>query len=203
MFVHHVVNHTWGLRYPYRRGETEKVGVEIEVWGTSAYLHGSFKKISSRDCLFFNCFVVVVVDVDKKKVASKLFLLSLDYWVLLICLAMAQDQGKDIHYSWFSWYSCLEEGGVFAWEGREWLTWGKEGFSWRTGGRENLYSRLTIKWTSSKTVFKDIHYTLTAPSINCFWKSIYCITQKINISEHACQTFLKELAIFLKYRKLW
>ena len=94
-------------------------------------------------------------------------------------------------------------GGVFAWEGREWLTWGKEGFSWRTGGRENLYSRLTIKWTSSKTVFKDIHYTLTAPSINCFWKSIYCITQKINISEHACQTFLKELAIFLKYRKLW
>ena len=48
-----------------------------------------------------------------------------------------------------------------------------------TGGKEvfKVY-KLTIKWTLSKTVFKDFPNTLRAPPNDCFWESIYCITQK-------------------------
>ena len=51
--------------------------------------------------------------------------------------------------------------------GDKWLTLGKEGFDWGTRGMEKLY-RLTIKWTSSKTVVKDFPYTLRVPSTDCF-----------------------------------
>ena len=59
---------------------------------------------------------------------------------------------------------------LFCLGGGKWHTLGKEGFTWGTRGRGKLY-RLTIKWTSSKTVAKDFPYTLRVPSTDCF-KSI-------------------------------
>ena len=49
----------------------------------------------------------------------------------------------------------------------KWLTLGKEESTWETGGSGRL-CRLTIKWTSSKTVFKDFPNTLRVPSTACF-----------------------------------
>ena len=57
---------------------------------------------------------------------------------------------------------CLREG--------KWHTLGKEGFAWGNRGREKI-CRLTIKWTSSKTVAKDFLYALSVPFTYCF-KSI-------------------------------
>ena len=61
-----------------------------------------------------------------------------------------------------------------------------------------------------KAVFKNFANTLRALPIDCFWNSIYCITQKIYISKYVCKTekfwqpatFLKVLlltGIFLPY----
>ena len=47
------------------------------------------------------------------------------------------------------------------------ITLGTEGFSWGTRGRGKLY-RLTVKWTSSKTVAKGFLYTWSVPSTACF-----------------------------------
>ena len=86
---------------------------------------------------------------------------------------------------------------LFCLGGGEWLTLGKEEFTWGTSGRK-LY-RLTIKWTWSKTV-------LRVPSTDCF-KSIashkkciflnmsakHCIKQKMHIPEYVCRTFLEKI----------
>ena len=63
-----------------------------------------------------------------------------------------------------SFWSCS------AWEGANNLPWGKKSLPGGPGVGEKLY-RLTIKWTSSKTVAKDFPYSLRVPSTNCF-KSI-------------------------------
>ena len=36
---------------------------------------------------------------------------------------------------------------------------------------------------------------------DCFWRTIFCSTQKMHISEYVCKTCLKELGILLKYRE--
>ena len=85
-------------------------------------------------------------------------------WILLICLAMSQVRGKKIHKGCL--LICLEEGGVLEVSllGRGQIAYlGKEVFVWETGVRRKLY-RLTIKWTLSKTVFKDFSNTLRVPS---------------------------------------
>ena len=61
----------------------------------------------------------------------------------------------------------------------KWLTLVSEGFVWWTRCRGKLY-RLTIKWTSSKTVVKDFPCTLRALYIDSF-KSIK--PQKMDISQ--------------------
>ena len=52
-------------------------------------------------------------------------------------------------------------------EGGKWFTLGKEGFAWGTGGREKQY-RLTITWTSSKTVFRHFPDILRVLFTDCF-----------------------------------
>ena len=63
--------------------------------------------------------------------------------------------------------------------------------------------QINYKTISFKTVFKDSPNELRIPSIECFWKSIYCITQKMHISESVRKMFLKELAIFLNPGKIF
>ena len=59
----------------------------------------------------------------------------------------------------------------------KWLTLGKERFAWGTKGIGKLY-KLTIKWTSSKTVVKGFPYTLRVTS-TYYFKSIASRKKKI------------------------
>ena len=68
------------------------------------------------------------------------------------------------------------------------------------GDRGKFY-RLIIKWTSFKNLFNNFPNILRSHSIDCFWKSLYCIAQKMHISAYLCKTFLIESAIFLKCRQ--
>ena len=89
-YVYHFV-------YPYLRLETsskmrghQKKG-EIEDWDTFAHLYWSFKEISCRVCLLF----LVFFGAKKRMAFKSLFFFSfLDYWILLIYLAIAQNRGK-------------------------------------------------------------------------------------------------------------
>ena len=44
-----------------KEGATEKEGVEIEDWGTSAHLSWSLKNISCKPCLLFYCSFIVLL----------------------------------------------------------------------------------------------------------------------------------------------
>ena len=85
----------------------------------------------------------------------------------------------------FSEREVIEKEGVgefwkfFCLGGRTWLTLGKERFTWATRGKGKLY-RLTVNWTSSKTVVKDFPYTLRA----FHWLlQVYSIKQNMHISQ--------------------
>ena len=55
--------------------------------------------------------------------------------------------------------------------------------------------------TSSSISSKDFPGTLRSIFANCFWKTIFCSTQKMHISEYVCKKCLKELEILLKFRE--
>ena len=57
--VYHFLVLTWGLRYFWKRENIRKECVEIEDWGTSAYLCWDFKKVLCKACLPCNCFLVI------------------------------------------------------------------------------------------------------------------------------------------------
>ena len=85
--VYHFLVLTWGLRYFWKRGNTRKECVEIEDWGTSAYLCWDFKKVLCKACLRFNCFLVI------KGILKALF--SFISWLLnLSYLPMVQNREK-------------------------------------------------------------------------------------------------------------
>ena len=48
---YHFVDPELGVKISLKKRATEKEGVEIEDWGTSAHLSWGFKKISCRACL--------------------------------------------------------------------------------------------------------------------------------------------------------
>ena len=139
------------------------------------FLFGDKKKIASKSSI---CLHLLIIEFSK---FAKLWL-SIDKTIKTKVIVDVSRRGG-------SFVSCS------AWKGSKWLTWGTKAFPGRLGDSEKLCT-LTIKWTSSNTVFKDFPNNLRALPIDCFWKSMYCITQKIQISEYVCKTFLKELAIF-------
>ena len=59
-----------GLRHFLKRGNIRRGCIKIEDWGSSVYFVLRFQENS---------------------------MYSLDYWISLICLTMAQTRGKDIH----------------------------------------------------------------------------------------------------------
>ena len=81
------------------------------------------------------------------------------------------------------WGVNRKRGGSFgscsALEGSNDLPWGRKEFTWGTRSRGKQY-KLTIKWTSSKTVVKDFPYTFRVPSV--ITSSLLHHT-KMNISE--------------------
>ena len=48
---------------------------------------------------------------------------------------------------------------------------------------------------------QDLPGTLRSIFANCFWRTIFCSTQKIHVSEYVCKTCFKELGILLKCRE--
>ena len=55
--------------------------------------------------------------------------------------------------------------------------------------------------TSSSISSQDFLGTLRSIFANCFWRTFFCSTQKMHISEYVCKTCLKELGILLKCRE--
>ena len=47
--------------------------------------------------------------------------------------------------------------------------------------------------TSSQTVIKDFLSTLRTTFTNCFWRTIFCSTQKMHVSEYVSKTCIKAL----------
>ena len=57
--------------------------------------------------------------------------------------------------------------------------------------------------TSSSISSQDFLGTLRSIFANCFWRTFFCSTQKMHISEYVCKTCLKELGTFLKCREFF
>ena len=55
--------------------------------------------------------------------------------------------------------------------------------------------------TSSSISSQDFLGTLRSIFANCFWRTFFCSTQKMHISEYVCKICLKELGILLKCRE--
>ena len=79
---------TLELRYPQKRGETEKGGVEIEDRGTFIHLYWCFKKINAEPVCFFLVF-------GEEQLLKAIIPSSFDHLILLICQVIAQNREKD------------------------------------------------------------------------------------------------------------
>ena len=55
--------------------------------------------------------------------------------------------------------------------------------------------------TSFSISSQDFPVTLRSIIAYCFWRTFFCSTQKMHISEYVCKTCLKELGILLKCRE--
>ena len=54
--------------------------------------------------------------------------------------------------------------------------------------------------TSSSISSQDFPGTLRSVLANCLWRTFFCSTKKMHISEYVCKTYLKESGILLKFR---
>ena len=54
--------------------------------------------------------------------------------------------------------------------------------------------------TSPSILSNDFPGTLRTIFTDCFWRTIFCSTKKMHVSEYVCKTCLKELDILLKWQ---
>ena len=57
--------------------------------------------------------------------------------------------------------------------------------------------------TSSSNFITRFPCTLRSIFANCFWRTIFCSTQKMHVSEYVCKTCLRELSILFKCREIF